>query len=193
MYQFPSNPLTPRWNKAPTIRLCRLPTTFVWLFILAIACGTVRAELFEVETRQDVMVPMRDGVRLATDVYLPGPKRSARCRQMADHPTAHAVRQAEPAKGDGHYFAVHGYAVVFQDTRGRFRSEGVWHMLTDDGRDGVDTCPWIAKQPWSDGKSRHDRFIVCRWDATRDRARAMPRSWRPRFRSTPCRTWAMPA
>ena len=55
-------------------------------------------------------------------------------------------------EGDGRYFAAHGYAVVFQDTRGRFRSEGVWHMLTDDGRDGVDTCAWIAKQPWSNAK-----------------------------------------
>ncbi len=37
-------------------------------------------------------------------------------------------------------------------TRGRFQSEGVWHMLTDDGRDGVDTCAWIAKQPWSNAQ-----------------------------------------
>ena len=37
-----------------------------------------------------------------------------------------------------------GYAVVAQDTRGRYDSEGMWHMLTDDGRDGVDTADWIV-------------------------------------------------
>jgi putative CocE/NonD family hydrolase len=49
------------------------------------------------------------------------------------------------------YFASRGYAVVAQDTRGRHKSEGIWHLLTDDGRDGVDTLAWIAQQPWSNG------------------------------------------
>ena len=48
--------------------------------------------------------------------------------------------------------AAHGYAMVVQDTRGRFHSEGIWHMLTDDGPDGYDACDWIAKQDWSNGK-----------------------------------------
>jgi putative CocE/NonD family hydrolase len=56
------------------------------------------------------------------------------------------------ARPDGEYFAAHGYAFVAQDTRGRYASDGVWHMLTDDGRDGVDTCTWIAGQSWSNGK-----------------------------------------
>ena len=41
--------------------------------------------------------------------------------------------------------------MVIQDTRGRFKSDGVWHMLTDDGPDGVDAAAWIARQPWSNG------------------------------------------
>jgi putative CocE/NonD family hydrolase len=41
---------------------------------------------------------------------------------------------------------------VAQDTRGRYGSEGVWHMLTDDGPDGVDCAAWIGKQPWSNAK-----------------------------------------
>src|SRR5438067_997848 len=52
----------------------------------------------------------------------------------------------------GRYFASHGYAVVMQDVRGRYKSDGTWRMLTDDGRDGQDVCNWIAKQPWSNGK-----------------------------------------
>ena len=47
--------------------------------------------------------------------------------------------------------ASHGYVVVVQDTRGRFKSEGVWHMMTDDPGDGFDTAQWLVKQPWSDG------------------------------------------
>jgi putative CocE/NonD family hydrolase len=56
------------------------------------------------------------------------------------------------SKSLGNYFAARGYACVAQDTRGRYNSEGVWHFLTDDGHDGLDTADWIAKQPWSNGK-----------------------------------------
>src|SRR5262249_38664914 len=52
----------------------------------------------------------------------------------------------------GKFFASRGYVVVIQDTRGRFKSEGIWHMLTDDGNDGSDTCDWIGKKPWSNGR-----------------------------------------
>ena len=50
------------------------------------------------------------------------------------------------SKADAEYFARHGYVFVVQDTRGRYASDGVWHMLTDDGRDGFDTCQWIGSQ-----------------------------------------------
>jgi uncharacterized protein len=110
-----------------------------------------RADSFEVEARRDVMVAMRDGVRLATDVYLP-----AHTRKLAPGKWPTILMRSPYNKAgdenDGRYFAAQGYAVVFQDTRGRYRSEGVWHMLTDDGPDGVDTCAWIARQAWSDGK-----------------------------------------
>jgi hypothetical protein len=132
------------------IRLRRLSTAFLWTFILVIACGGVRAGVFEVQLRPDVMVPMRDGVRLSTDVYLPARNGQAVAGKW---PTIlMRTPYGKQSEGDGRYFAAHGYAVVFQDTRGRFGSEGVWHMLTDDGPDGVDTCAWIAKQPWSNAK-----------------------------------------
>jgi predicted acyl esterase len=99
---------------------------------------------FVVET--DVMVPMRDGVRLATDVYRPA---------AAGRPTATACRSSSPAcrttrtgrRTMGRYYATHGYVFVAQDTRGRYKSEGVWHLLTDDGPDGVDCAAWVGKQP----------------------------------------------
>lgn len=122
-------------------------------------CAAVTAVLagerkFEVSFQHNVMVPMRDGVRLATDVYLP----AAGGKPLAARVPAILMRipygkgQGEKGHSDGRYFARFGYAVVFQDTRGRFDSEGTWHMLTDDGPDGQDTADWIARQPWSSGK-----------------------------------------
>lgn len=112
---------------------------------------------FDAVTQPNLMVPMRDGVRLATDVYLPGRDGKAEpgtwpAILMRTPYGKSGVKVGEAANSDGQYFARHGYAVVIQDTRGRYQSEGVWHMLTDDGPDGFDTCAWISKQPWSNGK-----------------------------------------
>ena len=49
-------------------------------------------------------------------------------------------------------FVEHGYAVVVEDVRGRYRSEGVFRPLEQEPADGDDTLNWIARQPWSDGK-----------------------------------------
>lgn len=129
-------------------RRCRGSIT---VLILVLAPAFAAGASYDVVRRDDVMVPMRDGVRLATDVYLP-----AQGGQPLAEKWPTILMRTPYGKmdyhADGQYFAAHGYAVVFQDTRGRFHSEGVWHMLSDDGRDGVDTCAWIGKQPWSNGK-----------------------------------------
>jgi len=108
---------------------------------------------FDVLVQSDVMVPMRDGIQLATDIYLPAMKGVAVGEKF---PTI--LERTPYDKKDkfdasiGNFFASRGYAVVIQDTRGRFKSEGIWHMLTDDGKDGSDTCIWIGKQPWSNNR-----------------------------------------
>ncbi len=99
---------------------------------------------------RNVMVPMRDGVRLATDIYFPA---QDDVRREGKFP---AILERTPYNKDGSesmaaYFAAHAYAYVVQDTRGRFASEGVWHMMTDDVNDGHDTAAWLTSQPWSDG------------------------------------------
>ena len=107
-----------------------------------------------VEILSDLMIPMRDGVRLATDVYLPASRPEAVPTLLTRTPYS---KTQEPAAGRtgivefGHYFARHGYAVVVQDMRGRWMSEGTWGFLGGDAPDGVDVCAWIAAQPWSDG------------------------------------------
>lgn len=108
---------------------------------------------YEVSAQRDVMVPMRDGVRLATDVFLPaqnGQPASGRFPTILVR-TPYGKTTEEARLGDS-AFVRQGYAVVYQDTRGRFGSEGTWHMLTDDGRDGKDICQWIGQQPWSNGR-----------------------------------------
>ena len=63
---------------------------------------------------------------------------------------------SENSIGSPEFFAQRGYAVVVQDVRGRFASEGEFYPFRDDGagvnRDGYDTVEWAAVQPWSDGK-----------------------------------------
>ena len=97
------------------------------------------------------MVPMRDGVRLATDVYLPSDGGSF---PVVLQRTPYN-RSTEWAARNGETFAAEGLAYVIQDTRGRFDSEGEGAVFLSDGvgplRDGYDTIEWIATQVWCDG------------------------------------------
>lgn len=108
----------------------------------------------EYRVEVDVLVPMRDGVKLATDLYFPADYDAA--AQPAAKLPVLLVRtpygKGNGNSGDGKYFAPRGYVVVVQDTRGRYRSEGVWRWLTDDLPDGFDCAEWIVKQPWSNGR-----------------------------------------
>ena len=110
----------------------------------------------------DTMVPMRDGVRLATDAYVPttgGPRfpvilertpynKSAPSRSERTPTNATPLGRAQVAE----FYTRHGYVVVYQDCRGRYRSEGEFVKYLSDGNDGYDTCAWILDQPWCDGR-----------------------------------------
>jgi putative CocE/NonD family hydrolase len=97
------------------------------------------------------MVATRDGTLLATDLYLPAKDGSIVSGRFPTILTRTPYDKSG-SKAAGLYFASRGYAFVAQDTRGRYASEGVWHFLTDDGGDGLDTAKWIEEQAWSDGK-----------------------------------------
>src|SRR5262245_57811762 len=105
---------------------------------------------FQYEIEHDVMVPMRDGVKLAADLYRPkglaGKLPVIVIRTPYDKTAMPYV--TEPAK----FFAGQGYVVVAQDVRGKFRSEGEFITQADDAEDGYDTIDWASKQPWSNGK-----------------------------------------
>lgn len=107
---------------------------------------------------KDLMVPMRDGVRLATDVYrparggelLPGPFPTLLARTSYDKSAQRYVDTIP------NYFTPRGYVVVLQDLRGRYRSGGAGQYRhtanPHEGGDGYDTVEWIAAQPWSNGR-----------------------------------------
>jgi len=103
---------------------------------------------YEVVTAHNVMVPMRDGVRLATDIHRP-----ARNGAPVDGKFPVILERTPYNKEGGGepYLATRGYIVIIQDVRGRFHSEGRWRPLRDDPSDGFDTAKWIGEQPWFDG------------------------------------------
>lgn len=97
------------------------------------------------------LMPMRDGVGLSTDIYRPkdaaGPLPTIfiRTPYNMEKPWESEMRlTAEALK--------RGYAVVFQNERGRYFSEGKFQILGYPQTDGYDALSWIAKQPWSNGK-----------------------------------------
>ena len=114
---------------------------------------------------QNVMVAMRDGVRLATDVYRPmvdgrvikrrlpvimertpyGKRRVNRSERSSEQQEA-AVRPEVAA-----FFAREGFVVVMQDCRGRYGSEGSFTKYVNEAEDGFDTMAWLLEQAWCDG------------------------------------------
>jgi putative CocE/NonD family hydrolase len=108
----------------------------------------------QISIERDVMVTMRDGVRLATDIYRP----------VTDEPVPALVVRLPYGKAlagmlaDGRNLpslmalAEASYAAVWQDSRGSGNSEGHFTALQDETRDGEDLLQWLADQPWCSGK-----------------------------------------
>jgi hypothetical protein len=127
-------------------------TLFAALVLVGRAfCAAPDAAASNMVASTNVMVAMRDGVRLATDVYLPAANVGAATDKLPVILTRTPYNK-NGARRIADYYTRHGYAFVAQDTRGRYASEGEWHMLTDDGPDGVDCAAWIGRQPWSNGR-----------------------------------------
>ena len=116
------------------------------------------SEPYGVVVSKDVMVRMRDGIRLATDLHRP-----ARDGELAPGRFPTIVCMTPYDKSERRYveiadfFVPRGYAVVLQDMRDRHHSEGTkeyFHSATPHtGEDGYDTIEWIAAQPWSNGRT----------------------------------------
>ena len=123
---------------------------FIAVFLLALALPalTLGSEDSSADPQiLEVMVPMRDGVRLATTVYLPsgdGPWPVVLSRTPCS-------RERSGARS-GERFIEHGFAFAIQDQRGRFGSEGEYTPHENEIEDGYDSVEWAGVQSWSTGK-----------------------------------------
>ncbi len=110
--------------------------------------GTRSQPTRDVRVLYDLKAPMRDGITLSTDVYLP--------REGGAFP-AILWRTPYESTAQAHiewaaWFASRGYAAAVQDTRGKFESGGTFYAYHNEGKDGHDTLAWMANQPWCNGR-----------------------------------------
>ncbi len=122
------------------------------LLVTAISVATARHVLAQdrpsTQKLSDVTVPMRDGTILRADIWLP----SAEGRfPTLVYRTPYGKQFAAKEWTTFDKAVAHGYAIVIQDVRGRYASDGEFVPYQNEGKDGYDTIEWAAKQPWSDG------------------------------------------
>src|SRR5271165_3458748 len=111
------------------------------------ATALAREPAYDVDVRADVKIPMRDGVTLSANLFLP----------KAKGPFPVVLMRTPYGKGGtqggaGPLYAARGYAYVAQDCRGRGASAGQWTPFVHEAGDGDDTRRWILAQSWSNGK-----------------------------------------
>jgi putative CocE/NonD family hydrolase len=138
----------------------RCPFLLTIAIVLAVPPATAQDEtLEELERKLEsvasvdklLMVPMRDGTRLATNVYRPGAA-DGRVPTIFHRTPYNFNRLSKSTLKTVLEALERGYAYVIQNERGKFFSEGEWEILGRPRSDGYDALTWIAEQPWSDGK-----------------------------------------
>ena len=115
---------------------------FVLSVLLALSASSARAELIE----QTVKTAMRDGIELEATLVLPA--------KAAELPTI-VVRTPygrQQHLEEARFWAAYGYAVLIQDTRGKFGSAGEYVPFLNEHADGSETLDWVVEQAWSNGR-----------------------------------------
>jgi len=120
-----------------------LPILSVASFVLY---ATQAAPPAGIKIETNVLVSMRDGVRLAADIYRPD--REGRFPVLLSR----TPYNKNGGRAMATFLAQNGYAAVVMDSRGLYASDGDWHPYVDEARDGFDTQEWIGRQAWCDGK-----------------------------------------
>ena len=108
---------------------------------------------YDVIWESNVMVPMRDGVMLATDIYFPATgerKAEGKFPVVLERTPYNKAVLSNVARSK--YFARRGYVCAIQDVRGRCKSDGEWYPFAGEAADGYDTVEWLGTQAWSNGK-----------------------------------------
>lgn len=137
-------------------RIGRCMTSFA-IVLVATATGASAQDRFaspavanEFSVQQGILIPMRDGINLAANLYLP--KSASAHFPVIVLRTPYGKDTYRGSLGPAEFFAARGYAVVSQDVRGKGSSEGDYTVQSHDRDDGYDTIDWSARQPWSSGK-----------------------------------------
>jgi putative CocE/NonD family hydrolase len=116
----------------------------------------ILSKIHEIATiEQKVMMPMRDGVRLSTDIYVPKTDKKVPIifSRTPYNFNSWGDGEEKTRTHERAYEALkRGYAYVVQNERGRYFSEGKWDILGIPLTDGYDAFSWMSKQPWSNGK-----------------------------------------
>ena len=144
----------PIWNISHTASVNRSSDAMrkaLLLLVLAVLPSAVLvAQDHEIRVEKSVMVPMRDGVRLSTDLYFPdgadGSLPAILVKTM--------YGKSQVFNWDPLLMALvrRGYVVAVQDDRGRYESEGKYSYASGRREDGYDTVSWLSNQPWSNQK-----------------------------------------
>ena len=114
--------------------------------VLQLLAGAITAAPNGMVASLDVRIRMRDGVHLSANIFRPAaPGRVPAILVRTPYGKGSVITPHYQA------FVDRGYAVVAEDVRGRYGSEGEFQPLTQEPNDGDDTLNWIAAQPWSDG------------------------------------------
>jgi putative CocE/NonD family hydrolase len=131
----------------------RTSVRVITVALLAAPLGVAGAQPpVEVHVEENLLIPMRDGVRLAADVYRP-----IRDGKPVEEPLPlllHRTPYDKKARGrveEANYYARHGYIAVVQDVRGRYASEGTFTKYIGEGQDGYDTIEHLARLPYTNG------------------------------------------
>ncbi|MDC0916423.1 CocE/NonD family hydrolase [Flavobacteriaceae bacterium] len=139
----------------------RLNTLLLIFFVLVgstslQAQNDIREKILEIAIIEEkVMMPMRDGVRLATDIYRPKTDEKVPIifsRTPYNFNSWGDGKERTRAMERAYEALKHGYAYVVQNERGRYFSEGEWDILGVPLTDGYDAFSWMAEQEWSNGK-----------------------------------------
>src|SRR5579871_4078758 len=125
-------------------------SSLVHLILLLTISGLGGGQNFQTAfvMEKDVAVPMRDGVILRADVWRP--KSDGRFPVLL-YRTPYGKEFALQDYTTFRHAVERGYAMIIQDVRGRYHSDGEFRPYENEGRDGYDTIEWAAAQNWSNG------------------------------------------